>query len=133
MTIGVLIITHEGVGDVILHSVVRVLGMCPLQTEALNVPFDCSPEQTLARAREAVGRLDGGAGVLVLTDLCGATPANIARRLAGAHRVRVVTGLNLPMLVRVMNYPQLDLEALAAKAVSGGRDGVVLLEGEEGG
>jgi PTS system ascorbate-specific IIA component len=78
----------------------------------------------LQRAKKALAALDTGDGVLVLTDLFGSTPSNIAARLLDSSRTRVVTGINLPMLIRVLNYPQLDLASLAAKAVSGGLDGV---------
>ena len=88
-----------------------------------------SHEALAEHARKAAALLDHGAGVLVLTDMYGATPSNIALRLAGA-KVRIVTGLNLPMLMRVLNYSQLGLDQLAEKAVSGGREGVFLVARE---
>ena len=77
-----------------------------------------------------VMELDTGDGVLVLTDVCGATPSNIACRLVSLGRVMVVSGLNLPMLMRILNYPNLSLEELAERAVSGGRQGIMLLPGK---
>ena len=79
----------------------------------------------LRRARA----LDDGDGVLVLTDLYGSTPSNIAASLLGTGAVQVVAGLNLPMLIRVLNYPAEDLPALADKAVSGGNRGILLCRG----
>ncbi len=125
MTVGLLIITHGQVGKALVEAATSVLGMCPLQTYILSVPQDCKPEAQAEKARQSIDQLDDGAGVLVLTDMYGATPSNIASTLQG-ERIAVVSGLNLPMLVRVLNYPGLSLEELVEKACSGGRDGVLL-------
>jgi len=125
VNVGILLITHDNIGAVLLRTAIEVLGICPLSTSALAAPSDCDPERVLETARQAARELDNGGGVLVLTDLYGATPSNIACRLRRFHELRVVSGLNLPMLIRVLNYPDLDLEELQHKAVSGGRDGVL--------
>ncbi len=126
MTVGVLIVTHGRVGEVLLNTAVHLLGFCPLQVSTLSVEFDCNLDEAEAEARSAARALDSGDGVLVLTDVYGSTPSNVANRVQGLSAMAVVAGLNLPMLIRVLNYPRLDLEQLAAKAVSGGRDGVLL-------
>jgi len=123
--VGILLITHNNIGAVMLRTAIDVVGISPLSTGVLAAASDCDPEQILADARQAARELDGGDGVLVLTDLYGATPSNIACRLRSHHELRIVSGLNLPMLIRVLNYPDLDLEALQQKAVSGGRDGIM--------
>jgi len=125
VNVGILLITHDNIGAVLLRTAIEVLGICPLSTSTLAAPSDCDPESTLADARQAAQALDSGDGVLVLTDLYGATPSNIACRLHRSHEMRVVSGVNLPMLIRVLNYPDLDLEELQHKAVSGGRDGIL--------
>jgi PTS system ascorbate-specific IIA component len=125
VTVGVLLITHGDIGAVLLKSALNILPLCPLPTLNLKAPPDCDPERVLQDARRAAGQLDSGDGVLVLTDVYGATPSNIACRLGDFQRVRVVSGVNLPMLLRVLNYPDLKLDELAAKAISGGRDGVL--------
>jgi len=125
VNVGILLITHDNIGAVMLQTAIDVLGICPLSTSILAATPDCAPESVLENARQAAQELDSGDGVLVLTDLYGATPSNIACRLHGFHQVRVVSGLNLPMLIRVLNYPDLDLEELQHKAVSGGRDGIL--------
>ncbi len=129
MGMGLLIISHNGIGMTLIDTALQTLGGYPLPIEVLGVSTDCHPEVLLRRAREAVAALDQDRGVLVLTDLYGATPSNIATRLSNP-RVRIVTGLNLPMLMRVLNYPHLDLDELAEKAVSGGREGVFLVTQE---
>lgn len=124
MSVGLLIITHDDIGRALLDSAHVALADSPLATDMISASRDCDPDALLKRARTALAALDTGDGVLVLTDLFGSTPSNIAARLLDSGRTRVVTGINLPMLIRVLNYPQLDLAALAAKAVSGGVDGV---------
>ncbi|MCO6411518.1 MAG: PTS fructose transporter subunit IIA [Thiogranum sp.] len=128
MSVGILLVTHGNIGAVLLQSANDILGVCPLPVADLAIPQCCEPDQVLAAARKAARQLDSGDGVLVLTDMYGATPSNIACRLRESHRVRVVAGLNLPMLIRVLNYPDLGLDELAWKAVTGGRDGVLTLE-----
>lgn len=125
MKVGILLITHGAVGKVLLQTAVDVLGVCPLSARALSAPAGCDPEKIHTEALAALKDLDGGDGILVLTDLYGSTPSNIACRLQQLSNVRVVSGLNLPMLIRVLNYPHLDVEELAHKAVTGGRDGVL--------
>lgn len=125
MNVGILLITHGEIGTALLQAAVDVLGICPLSTCALAAPAGCDPDKIAAEARSAVEDLNSGDGVLVLTDLYGSTPSNIACQLYKRSNVRVVSGLNLPMLIRILNYPDLDLDELLHKAVTGGRDGVV--------
>ncbi len=129
MTIGVLLVSHESLGYTMLDISVKTLSVCPLATRVLSVPLDDDLDILAERAEKMVIELDSGDGVLVLTDLCGATPSNIACRLVRVANVMVVTGLNLPMLIRVLNYPELSLTEMAERAVDGGRQGVMLLPG----
>jgi mannose PTS system EIIA component len=93
----------------------------------LDIVRDTEPEQNRRQAREMVTALEQGDGVLVLTDIYGSTPSNIACALQSIDNVRIVTGLNLPMLIRVMNYADRDLEQLTEKASSGGHDGILVI------
>jgi PTS system ascorbate-specific IIA component len=126
MSVGLLIITHGGIGTSLLAAATRMLGRCPLDADTLAITEESERDRLQNRARRMAERLDAGDGVLVLTDLYGSTPANIAGALGSLPAVRVLTGVNLPMLVRVLNYPALPLEEIAAKAQSGGREGVLL-------
>lgn len=127
MTVGILLITHEGIGHALLAVTQRLLRSLPLPTEALEVPFDADPDALLPKASAALRRVDQGDGVLVLTDIYGATPSNLAARLSRLGTpVRRVAALNLPMLLRVMNYAELPLDELPAVAAAGARNGVVL-------
>jgi len=126
MTIGLLIITHSDIGAALLDTAVHMMGVCPLQTKVLPVPGDADLDELRSRARQLVAELDRDDGVLVLTDMYGSTPSNIANSVADNDQIRVVAGMNLPMLIRVLNYPRLSLPELVNKALSGGRDGVLL-------
>lgn len=128
MRVSILLVTHNGFGRNLLDTVVQTLGFCPLHTECLAIGQGCDIDLQTARARDLLASICGGGGVLILTDIYGATPSNLALRLEVEEPVRIVTGLNLPMLIRVFNYPTLGLEELARKALSGGRDGVMLIE-----
>ena len=130
MSVGLLIITHERVGADLLNTATALLGVRPLNAQVLGVPLDSDPDQVVDAARQRVGKLDQGDGVLVLTDLFGSTPCNIATRLQHDGRVMVVSGLNLPMLIRVLNYPRLSLPELANKAMSGGCDGILMCKSD---
>lgn len=127
MSVGVLLVAHGDMGAELIRVARSLLGALPLQVAAVSMPNDCDNGKALAEATRLVGSLDSGDGVLVMTDLYGATPSNVCGRIGrvGGH-TRRVSGLNLPMLMRVMNYPQLPLDDLAAAAEAGGRNGIVL-------
>jgi PTS system mannose-specific IIA component len=124
VSVGILIITHGQIGQDLLDTATRVLGFCPVSVKTLSVPFDCNPEEKLVQASGTVAELETGDGVLVLTDIYGSTPSNIANRLTKRRGIQIVSGINLPMLLRVLNYPELRLEELVEKAITGGHDGV---------
>lgn len=128
MTVSVLIITHDGIGAALLGTATFMLNDCPLHTRLLTASRDCDPEELQADAMEEIRILDEGDGVLVLTDLYGSTPSNIARIISEKNNVRAVSGLNLSMLIRVLNYPDMSLEQLVEKAISGARDGIVSID-----
>lgn len=128
MTIGVLLMTHPGVGSALLHTATRILGACPMRTKCLEVPIGAEIETLFEQAAEYLVSLDEGEGVLVLSDLFGATPSNLACRLTDTGRASLVTGVNLPMLLRVFNYPGDHLSGLADKAAEGGGRGIHVYE-----
>ncbi len=131
MKTGLLLITHGQLGQYMLDTTTTILGNCPLRVKAIPVEGDCEPEVILESASQACTELDQGDGVLVLTDLFGSTPSNIATQLMDTHRVCVISGVNIPMLLRVMNYPDLALDQLAGKAASGAQDGIVVTTGKQ--
>jgi len=127
MAVGILLVTHTGIGNAMVAVASSLLRNLPLKLEAFEVPFDSDPDLLLPQASAALRRVDDGSGVLVLTDLYGATPSNLAAKLAHLGTpVRRISALNLPMLLRVLNYPELELDKLPAVATAGARNGVVV-------
>lgn len=127
MTCGILLVTHPGVGTSLLEVATTLLRQLPLKTEAFEVPFDADLDALLPAASAAMRRVEGGEGVLVLTDLYGASPSNLANQLVRLGTpARRVSGLSLSMLLRVMNYPEQGLDQLPATAAAGARNGVIV-------
>lgn len=126
MTVGILLICHNDIGGQLIETATDMLEHLPTRLEHLDVRQDDDPIDLLNAARRRVADLDRGEGVLVMTDMFGSTPSNIAHRLLDRHEVQVLSGVNLPMLVRALNYPRLTLDEMTAKACSGGRDGIIL-------
>ncbi len=126
MSVGILLVTHPGIGSTLREVVSRLLRQLPLKTEAFEVAFDADLDALLPQASAAMRRVDSGDGVLILTDLYGASPSNLAARLSRLGTpTRRVSSLNVPMLLRVMNYAELPLEELPAVAAAGARNGVI--------
>jgi len=123
--IGVLILAHDGLGAALVASATHMLGRAPENVREIGMTSADDPDAILARGRAALRELDAGSGVLVLTDIYGATPCNVASRLLLRGRVEGVSGVNLPMLLRVLTYRDGGLESLVEKARSGGTEGVV--------
>jgi PTS system ascorbate-specific IIA component len=120
------LLTHEAMGDALIATARRILDRLPLPVQALAIPPGSDVEAALLDAAARVRQLDSGEGVLVLTDVFGATPSNVAERLPGMGLdIRRVSGLNLPMLLRVFNYAEQPLVELAQTASQGGRAGIV--------
>ncbi len=114
MTVGILIIAHGDIGPALIGAASHVLGrnLAEDRVASLRAGHDEAREDFLALAQARVADLDSGDGVLLLTDLFGATPANLSRELLQPGRVAGAAGVSLPMLLRAVNYRQLPLEAL---------------------
>jgi PTS system mannose-specific IIA component len=126
--IGILIVAHDNLGESLVKAVTHVLGTRPPQFEVLSVAATDDPTVLLPAAREQVRRLDSGEGVLIFSDIFGATPCNVACKLLEPGRVEGIAGVNLPMLVRAFTYRTRDLDTMVKKAVSGGCDGVLHID-----
>ena len=129
MSVSLLVITHDEIGQSMVDTATTMLGASPMHVDVLSVSTSDNPDTLVEKAQQLVSA--HADGTLVLTDMYGSTPSNIACKLMQKGTVRVVGGINLPMLVRVLNYPRLSLEELAYKAVSGGMDGVVTCHMED--
>jgi len=125
MTVGILIVSHEQVGNALVEAATITLGFCPLEVIVQSIHRDCEPERQISDAQRNIEQLNAGDGVLVITDIFGSTPSNIACAMKKTTHVEVVSGANLPMLIRIFNYPRLNLQELVEKAISGGREGIM--------
>jgi len=127
--IGILIVSHGAFGESLIHSASHVLGKRPLYLRQLGVTVHDDPDEILPTAQDLIRFLDQGQGVLVMTDIYGATPSNIGARLLQRGRVEGVSGVNLPMLIKALSHREAStLEDLVEKAVAGAHEGVVRME-----
>ena len=123
--VGILIIPHGAFGETLIHCASHVLARRPQRVRQVGVTMHDEPEFILTQAQDLVRQLDNGSGVLIFTDILGATPSNIATRLLVPGKVEGVAGVNLPMLIRALTYREEKLDCVVKKAVSGGVEGVV--------
>ena len=125
---GILLVTHNGLGDSFVDCVRHVLGEAPPNLKVLSVLASDDPQLKLVEGQALIKQLDTG-GVLILADVFGATPSNIGRQLCHAEHVMGVAGLNLPMLLRVVCSTDKPLTELAQIAVEGGRECIIRMAG----
>jgi len=122
--IGILVVTHEYLGEHLIRCATHVLGEKPEQLMNLGVFVENDPDDTLIKMRTYVQQLDTGGGVLILCDILGATPCNIASRLVQNEHVACIAGINLPMLIRALTYRNETLTTVVNKTLSGGKNSV---------
>jgi PTS system ascorbate-specific IIA component len=120
----ILIIAHTPLASALRDCALHVFPDCAAGVAAVDVPAHEAPEDTLARAHTALQGLNAE-GVLLMSDVFGATPCNVAQKLNDGTRTRLVSGANLPMLLRSVCYRHESLEALATRAQAGGAQGIM--------
>ncbi|MDF0605173.1 PTS sugar transporter subunit IIA [Neisseriaceae bacterium TC5R-5] len=125
--VGVLIIGHGQLAQSLADCAKHVLGRVPDNLVVMAVDKNDDPESKQREAENLLASVDRGAGVLVLTDMCGGTPSNIACRLCRPNQVEVVGGANLPMVVRALFYSDQPLDVVVQKAITGGIEGVMCM------
>jgi PTS system ascorbate-specific IIA component len=123
--IGILIIAHGRFGESLIECATHVMGSPPPMLEHLGIQTHDDPTTILPKAQQIVQDLNQGDGVLILSDMYGATPCNLVGKLLVQGSIEGVSGVNLPMLVRALTYRNGDILALTEKALSGGREGVL--------
>ena len=124
MSVGIVIVTHGDTGQSLLDDAEFILGQS--LADIRFIPFRQSRAHTTGNleVRQTIEENDSGQGVLILTDLIGASPSNLVKSLLNEHHAMMVTGVNLALLIRVWNYRDVPLESLAEKAVKGGMRGI---------
>lgn len=125
--IGILLITHGSFGESLIQNVCHVLNKRPPLIAQLGVAAQDDPLDVLPLATLLLKEVDDGEGVLVMTDIFGATPGNLALKLLAPGHVEGIAGVNLPMLLRALTYREKDMETMLQKAISGAHDGVIKL------
>ena len=123
--IGILLITHGSYGEALVQNACHVLNKRPPQLNQLGLSAQDDPLDLLPLARQMLHLVDDGDGVLLLSDLFGATPSNLALKLLEPGRGEGLTGVNLPMLLRALNYRDKGMATLLVRARDGGRDGIL--------
>jgi PTS system ascorbate-specific IIA component len=123
--IGIFIVAHDSLGESLVKAVTHVLGSRPAQFEVFSVAATDDPLDLLPHAGALVRSLDTGDGVLIFSDIYGATPSNLAAKLLDPGHVEGIAGVNLPMLVRAFTYRARGMDTMIRKAISGGCDGVL--------
>jgi mannose PTS system EIIA component len=123
--IGLFLITHTSYGESLIQCACHVLNRRPPQIVQLGIAAQDDPFDVLPLAQNLLQLVDSGEGVLIMTDIYGATPANIAMKLLEPGRIEGIAGVNLPMLLRALTYRDKDMETLLTRATTGGRDGIL--------
>jgi len=127
MTVGILLVTHENIGAQMVAVCDAIYKQQMAAVSQVSIPADLRPEvlgKYADKIRTAMLAQESGDGLLVLTDVYGATPDNLARYFSDECNARVISGINLPMLLRVLNYADQSLEQLCETALTGGIKGV---------
>jgi PTS system ascorbate-specific IIA component len=129
--ISILLITHGELGKSLIECATHVLGDKPLFLESLSIENDCTHESMFKQISERINLLDQGNGVLILTDIFGATPCNIITKIIKPGKVSAIAGVNLSMLIRTINYRNEPFDSLISKAIQGAQDGIIHIQGNQ--
>lgn len=125
--VGVLIVTHNRIGEEMLHCAETMMGKSLPGVVSIAIPANLTPDELgrfADQIKAAINDLEQGDGVLILTDIPGATPDNLARYFAAEKKVKIISGLNLSMLIRIINYSDQPLELLAKIGIVGANKGI---------
>jgi PTS system ascorbate-specific IIA component len=129
--ISILLITHGELGKSLIECATHVLGNKPLFLESLSIENDCTHESMFKQISERINLLDQGNGVLILTDIFGATPCNIITKIIKPGKVSAIAGVNLSMLIRTISYRNESFDSLISKAIQGAQDGIIHIQANQ--
>ena len=129
--ISILLITHGELGKSLIECATHVLGDKPLFLESLSIENDCTHESMFKQISEKINLLDQGDGVLILTDIFGATPCNIITKIIKPGQVSAIAGVNLSMLIRTISYRNEPFDSLISKAIQGAQDGIIHIQANQ--
>ena len=129
--ISILLITHGELGKSLIECATHVLGDKPLFLESLSIENDCTHESMFKQISERINLLDQGNGILILTDIFGATPCNIITKIIKPGKVSAIAGVNLSMLIRTISYRNESFDSLISKAIQGAQDGIIHIQANQ--
>ena len=129
--IGILLITHGELGKSLIECATHVLGDKPKFLDSLTIENDCAHDNMYKKISEKINLLDQGKGVLILTDIFGATPCNIITKIIEPEKVNAIAGVNLSMLIRSISYRHESFDTLIAKAIEGAQDGIIHIQSNQ--
>jgi len=131
MGVSLLLITHDDIGSSLLNTATNMMGVSPIACKNLIITSQMDIEQGYAQAKQLCSELNDNDDILIVTDMYGSTPSNIATKLlenTSKQQKLIITGVNLPMLVKIMNYAYLSLPELAQKACTGANDSIFIVD-----
>lgn len=128
---GILLITHGELGKSLIECATHVLGDKPKFLDSLTIENDCAHDNMYKEISEKINLLDQGKGVLILTDIFGATPCNIITKIIKPGKVNAIAGVNLSMLIRSISYRHESFDTLVAKAIEGAQDGIIHIQSNQ--
>ncbi len=128
--VSIVVIAHSEIANSFAYCLEHILAKRVDSLHILAVKKTEDSESICERAKELIDKLHPDDGVLLLCDLFGATPCNIAQRLVVKDKVELITGLNLPMLIRAVSYVKTDLRTIIAKAIEGANSGIIHISGD---
>ena len=129
--IGILLVTHGELGKSLIECATHVLGDKPKFLDSLTIEKDCAHDNMYKEISEKINLLDQGKGVLILTDIFGATPCNIITKIIKPGKVNAIAGVNLSMLIRSISYRHESFDTLIAKAIEGAQDGIIHIQSNQ--
>ena len=128
MSVALLLITHDKIASSMIEIVASIINHQPDNLGYAEIPMDAPVNNMNKKIINELDQLDKKDGLLILTDMYGSTPSNIANKFSEDDNVKLISGLSLPMLIKIMNYRTLPLDELARKAIEGGHDGIAIYE-----
>ncbi len=130
MSVGIVLITHGKIGEILLRCCIEIYGSNPLNVAVIGICPNDQPEPIEKKLQNTLNKIDGGQGILILTDMIGATPCNIATRSIKNRNAKIISGINLPMVLKLFNYHELELNEISEKALFAGGNSISIINTE---
>lgn len=124
MSVAILFITHQGIASNLLNIAELVIQKPASNLSSLEVPMDSAIDEMINTVESRIKQLQTDDGIIFITDIYGSTPSNIAQQVASRHQAPLISGVNLPMVIRLLNYRDEPKTDLLQKALDGGYQGI---------